>query len=597
MSSENIAQRVMSSSMTRRQLITRSLKVGIPLALASPLLVACEDDESGVDQDPAVEPEGDDEDATEEVSEDDDQETPEEDPEDDEEQDDDSDEEESDDAEAASGGQLVVGLVAEPVALDGSQVTDVNSARVIRRVTEQLVAFDDEDPELVPGLAESWDISDDGLEYTFSLREGVMFHDGTPFNAEAVEYSLLRQVNEDHPAHGYGTYPYSSFYFATLDSVEIVDEYTATIIQSTPRASFLAALAAAAAGIVSPTAVEEYGEDYPQHPVGTGPFEFVSWNVGVEVILQANQDYWGNAPGLDRVIFQPFIEEQARLTALQTGGVNFIVDVPPDNIEPLEEDANITVLKQTGIHFWYVGFNVTSEPLTDARVRQALAHAIDKESITRDVLKGTGEPAISMLNPGTWGFTDDIPVYEYDPDRARELLEEAGHGDGLEISMWVPESGSGMQSPVPMATVIQANWADVGVTAEIQTFEWGAFLDTLRTGDQQVFCNSWMAGLPDPDMTLFPFLHSSQHAPNGPNRFFYTDEEVDRLLEEARASTDQDERAEMYREVQRIVYEDVPLIPIEHQVQTAAMTQNVTGFELHPNFDLLRIKDTQVDEG
>jgi peptide/nickel transport system substrate-binding protein len=576
MALEDFTQRLLSLAMTRRQLFARSLKVGIPLAVASPLLAACADDDDDGDVDPAVPDPGDDEDEDEAEGDEDDAEEVE---------------------DAPSGGQLVVGLVAEPVALDGAQVTDVNSARVIRRVTEQLIAFDDVDPELVPGLAESWDISDDGLEYTFSLREGISFHDGTDFNAEAVQFSLMRQVDESHPAHGFGTYPYRSFYFATVDTVEVVDDYTVTVFQLTPRASFLAALAAAAAGIVSPTAVEEHGADYPQQPVGTGPFRFVRWDVGVEVVLEANPDYWGPAPGLETVVFKPYIEEQARLTALQTGGVNFIVDVPPDNIEPLEQDPNITVLKQTGIHFWYVGFNVTSGPLTEVAVRQALAHAVDKESITRDVLNGTGEPAISMLNPGTWGFTDDIPVYEYDPERARALLEEAGHGDGLEITMWVPESGSGMQSPVSMATVIQANWADVGVTANMQTFEWGAFLDTLRTGDQQVFCNSWMAGLPDPDMTLFPFLHSSQHAPNGPNRFFYTDEEVDRLLEEARASTNQDERAEMYWEVQRIAYEAVPLIPIEHQVQTAAMASNVEGFELHPNFDLLRIKDTRVVEG
>lgn len=578
---DDMANEFSRRRISRRHLLSGTTKLGLTLAIASPLLAACgSDDEpeetgSGAgDQTPA----GDAAPVTDATSEGDDDSAT-----------------EPDTAEPGAGGQLVVGLVAEPIALDGAQVTDANSARVIRRITEQLVAFDDEVPELIPGLAESWDISEDGLAYTFHLREGISFHDGTPFNAEAVQYSLLRQVDETHPANAYATYPYSSLYFGTIDTVEAEDERTAVISLTTPRASFLAAVATAAGGIVSPTAVEEHGENYAQNPIGTGPFRFVSWDPGIEVVLETNPDYWGTTPALGQVIFKPYIEEQVRLTALQTGGVNFIVDVPPDNLAILEEDPNITVLRQTGIHFWYVGLNVTKGALTDVNVRKALAHAIDKEAITRDVLSGTGEPAMSMLNPGTWGFSEDVPTYEFDPDRARELLAEAGYADGLEITMWVPESGSGMQSPVPMATVIQANWADVGVTANMQAYEWGTFLDNLRTGDQEVFCNSWMAGVPDPDMTLFSFLHTSQHAPNGPNRFFYSDDEVDRLLEEARMTTDQDERARLYEQVQQIAYDAVPLIPIEHQIQTAAMASNVKGFELHPNFDLLRIKDTSIE--
>lgn len=496
-------------------------------------------------------------------------------------------------AQPKMGGQLIIGLVAEPAALDGAQVTDVNSARVIRRVTEQLVGFADEKAELVPGLAESWDVSPDGLAYTFRLRKGVKFHDGTPFNAAAVQYSIMRQIDKAHPANSLGNYPYASFYFGTVDKVEVVDEQTVRIVQKTARASFLAAMASAASGIVSPAAVQKFGKDYAQNPVGTGPFKFKSWEKGVAVNLEAFPEYWGGAPKLGQVIFKPFTEDQARLTALQTGGVNFIVDLPPDNIQQLEQDAKITVLKQTGIHFWYVGLNITKPPLDKVQVRHALAYALDKEAITRDVLKGTGTVAANPLNPGTWGYTDDVPKYARDLNKAKQLLAEAGVPSGFEINMWVPESGSGMQSPVAMATVIQANWAEIGVKAKIQTFEWATFLNNLRTRDQEIFVNSWMAGLPDPDMTLYPFLHSSQWAPNGPNRFLYKDPQVDKLLEDARTTTDQGQRATMYQQVQRIALAALPFIPVEHQIQTAAMAKNVNGFKLHPNFDL-RITDVWI---
>jgi peptide/nickel transport system substrate-binding protein len=541
----DLVERLVASKLSRRQLVTRTAKTGAPLALLAPLLGTAPRTSAASTQ-------------------------------------------------PGSCGQLIVGLVAEPVALDGAQVTDVNSARVIRRITESLIGFADEKAELVPLLAESWEISEDGREYTFKLRQGVKFHDGTPFNAEAVKFSLMRQIDEAHPANALGTYPFANFYFGSIESIEVVDDHTVKIIQKEPRASLPAALASAAAGIVSPTAVEQYGEDYPQQPVGTGPFKFNSWEPGVAVNLEANEDYWGEPTNLEAVIFRPFTEDQTRLAALQTGEVNLIVDLPPDNVEGLESDPNIDVLKQPGIHFWYVGLNTQKPPLDDARVRQALAYAIDKEAITRDVLRGTGEVAKSMLNPGTWGFAEDVPAYERDVEKAKQLLAEAGYPDGFEITMWVPESGSGMQSPVMMATVVQANLADIGVQANLETFEWGTFLNNLRTGDQEVFVNSWMAGLPDPDMTLYPFLHSSQWAPNGPNRFFYENSEVDRLLEEARMTSDQEERAELYRQVQKIALEEVPLIPVEHQIQTAAMASNVTNFELHPNFDL-RLKDVCVE--
>src|SRR5215468_7769268 len=195
-------------------------------------------------------------------------------------------------AAAQPAGTLLVGLVAEPVNLDPPQVTDLNSLRVSRRIVETLVTFPDESTQIVPGLAESWTISKDGLWYTFKLRKGIVFHDGTPFNAEAVKFSIERQFNPEHPANKLGKYPFANYFFGNVKAVEVMDDSTVRFVLKEPRASFLAVLAAGAASIVSPTAVKKWGADYALNPVGTGPFRYVSWQRGQQVVLEKNPDYW-----------------------------------------------------------------------------------------------------------------------------------------------------------------------------------------------------------------------------------------------------------------------------------------------------------------
>src|SRR5262245_32115615 len=354
---------------------------------------------------------------------------------------------------AQPAGTLVVGLVAEPVALDPAQVTDLNSNRVGRRVVETLVAFADGSTQIGPGLAESWTISKDGLQYTFKLRKGVTFHDGTPLNAEAVKFSIERQIVADHPANKLGKYPFANYFFGNVKAVEPLDELTVRFILKEPRASFLDVMAAAAASIVSPAAVRKYGLDYGTNPVGTGPFRFASWERGQRVVLEKNPSYWKFPVKLDRVVYRPIVEDQARLTELLTGSLDLIVGVPPDFVAQLESNARMTLLKQVGAHVWYLAFNNEKKPFTDKRVRQALNYAVDKDAIVRDVLKGTGAVSKGPVLPGTWGDETRLKAFPYDPERAKKLLAEAGYPAGFSTTLWVPESGSGMQSPVAMSTV------------------------------------------------------------------------------------------------------------------------------------------------
>jgi peptide/nickel transport system substrate-binding protein len=487
---------------------------------------------------------------------------------------------------AQPAGTLVVGLVAEPVNLDPAQVTDLNSNRVGRRVVETLVTFPEESTQIVPGLAESWTVSKDGLQYTFKLRKGVRFHDGTPLDAEAVKFSIERQFNPEHPAAKLGKYPFANYFFGNVKAVEVVDPLTVQFVLKEPRASFLAVLTAGAASVVSPAAVRKAGVDYPSSPVGTGPFKFASWDRGQKVVLEKNPAYWRGAVKIDRVIYRPIVEDQARLTELLTGAVDLIVGTPPDYVAQLESSGKATLLKQVGAHVWYLGINNQKKPFDDKRVRQALNYAVNKDAIVRDVLKGTGTLSAGPVLPKTWGADAALKAYPYDPERAKKLLAEAGYPSGFTTTLWVPESGSGMQSPVAMSTVIQSNLKAVGVNVTLQTMEWGAYLAKLRTKEQDLFALSWMAGNEDPDMVMYPLLHSSQWTPNGPNRALYKNEKFDELLHQARLSTDQGKRADLYRQAQRILLDDAPWIFVDHEIQTAAHARRVQGFKLHPSFDL-----------
>jgi peptide/nickel transport system substrate-binding protein len=235
---------------------------------------------------------------------------------------------------------------------------------------------------------------------------------------------------------------------------------------------------------------------------------------------------------------------------------------------------------------WYLGINNQKKPFDDKRVRQAMNYAVNKDAIVRDVLKGTGLVSAGPVLPGTWGAEPGLKPYPYDPERARKLLAEAGHPGGFSTTLWVPESGSGMQSPVAMATVIQSNLKAVGINVALQTMEWGAFLAKLRTKEQDLFALSWAAGNEDPDLVVYPLLHSSQWTPNGPNRALYKNARLDDLLQQARLITDQPKRAELYRQAQRILVDDPPWIFIDHEIQVGAVSKRVQGFTLHPSFDL-----------
>jgi peptide/nickel transport system substrate-binding protein len=484
-------------------------------------------------------------------------------------------------------GVLVVGQVAEPQALDPHAVTAVNDFRILMNIYDGLVRYASGTLEVEPSLATSWDISDDGTVYTFSLREGVSFHDGSPFNAEAVVFNFDRMLVEDHPYHDTGPFPLS-FFFSAVQDVEALDDMTVQFTLNAPYAPFLSNLAYPTGLIVSPAAVMEHGAEFGRHPSGTGAFVFEEWRANEAVVVTGNADYWGGAPALEAVVFRPITDANTRVAEMLAGGIDMMVEVPPVALSEFGGDG-FQIVEQAGPHVWFLILNALEGPFADVRVRQAANYAINKEAIVNDVLEGTAAVAAGPTPPAfAWAYNDELEPYPYDPDRARALLAEAGV-ENPEITFYVTEGGSGMLDPVAMGTAIQADLEAVGFDVTIETYEWNTFLGRVNPGlegQADMAEMAWMTN--DPDTLPYLALRTGAWpAEGGFNSGYYSNPEVDALLEEARSSTDQDRRAELYRQMQVIVQEDAPWVFVANWVQNAVTSDRVENFALEPSFFLL----------
>ncbi|MFN3634694.1 MAG: ABC transporter substrate-binding protein [Rhizobium rhizophilum] len=479
---------------------------------------------------------------------------------------------------------LVVGQIAEPKSLDPHTVTATNDFRILVNVYDGLVRFKDGTLEVEPALAESWDISEDGKTYTFKLRQGVKFHDGSDFNAEAVKFNFDRMLKEDHPFYSTGPFPLS-FNFASVEAVNAIDPQTVEFKLSEAFAPFLSNLAYPTGLIVSPAAVEQHGADYGRNPSGTGPFKFVEWQSSQRVVIERNPDYWDGAASLEAVVFRPITDANTRVAEMMAGGIDVMVEVPPDNLATFKQDAGFAVAEQAGPHVWFGILNTRSGPFADKRVRQAANYAVNKETLVNDVLQGTATVAAGPIPPAFNWVESAVEPYAHDPEKAKALLAEAGV-DNPQLTFYVTEGGSGMLDPITMGAAIQADLQAVGFSVKIETYEWNTFLGRVNEGLEgkaDMAEMAWMTN--DPDTLPYLALRSDALPDKGGfNSGYYSNPEVDALLEKARTSTDQAERGKLYGQVQQIVHEDAPWLFVANWKQNAVTTAAVQGFKLQPSF-------------
>jgi peptide/nickel transport system substrate-binding protein len=490
-----------------------------------------------------------------------------------------------------AGGTLVVGYEADVTSLDPGQPIDINSMHVLVNMYDTLVQWSPTNVgQLAPDLATSWSVSSDGLTYTLQLRKGVKFQDGTPFNADAVAFTFDRMLDPKNPYYKYGPFPFASFFYGEIASIKPVGPYTVRFTLSKPTASFMDSLTIANGSIVSPAAVAKYKGTFALHGGGTGAFSLQQWQRGVQLVLQPNPNYWQGAPALGKLIFVPIVQPDQRVTALQAGTVNAIVNPSPVGTLQLQSNPNYHLVAQTGPHIWWVGLNLHQKPFDNVLVRRALNYAIDRKGITQGVLYGTGAPTSQPLSPGQLGYNSTIAGYTYDPAKAKALLAQAGYPNGFSTTFLVPTSGSGMQDPVGMGTAIQRYLGAVGIKVKIVERDWGSFLGLLSPGadksNMSMWELSWMDSAVDPALVLNPLLASSSFPP-GFDTGFYKNPKVDQLLAQGELTTDLTKRAALYSQAEALIVADAPWIFVDHAKAVVAYAASVHGLSLNTTFPFL----------
>lgn len=487
-----------------------------------------------------------------------------------------------DDDTATSSGktELVYGRGGDSVALDPAVVTDGESFTVTANLYETLVNFGERDVTIQPGLAKSWEPSEDGLTYTFQLQEGVKFHDGTDFNAEAVvkNFERWKAGGEKHPYYS------SQFVLGdkqVIESVTAEGDYTVVFKLSQPQAPFLKNLAMSPFAIASPTAFEANEEGLSTNPVGTGPFKFVDWKRNDSITIEKNPDYYiDGLPKLEKVIYRAIPENATRLNSLNTGEIDVADGLSPSDKTSIESNEELQLIERPSMNVGYLGLTATRAPFDNVKVRQAVNHAINKQALVDAFYEGLAEPAKNPMPPVISGYNDDIPGYEYDPEKAKALLAEAGY-DGKEIELWaMPVPRPYMPDGQKVAEAIQKNLADIGMPSKIVTFEWATYLEKAENGEADAFLLGWTGDNGDADNFIYTLLDGDNIGSN--NYTYYDSQELHKVLVAAQTEIDEDKRIALYKQAQEIVFADAPWVPLAHSTPILAAGVDVQNYIAHP---------------
>jgi peptide/nickel transport system substrate-binding protein len=504
-----------------------------------------------------------------------------------------------------SGGTLVFGTSADPVSMDGAYVSDGESLRVIDQIFETLVSTKAGGTEPEPKLAKSWKASSDGKAWTFDLQTGVKFHDGTAFNAKAVCTNFERWYN----FKGIQQSPSVSYYWSTVfggfktqenadvpktslyASCEAKDDATAVVNLTSPSSSFIAGLAVPAFSIASPDALVKYGADKvsgtgdspkfdgtfgTQHPIGTGPFKFDSYTPGDKLTIARNEDYWGTKAKLDKVIFKPIADGPARRQALEAGDIQGYDFVDPGDVTSLQ--SSYTVLQRPAFNVAYVGFNQKKAPMDNLKIRQAIAHALNREALVKAKYPPGSEVAKEFMPPQLFGYANDVTTYAYDPQKAKDLIKESGVTN-LKLEFWYPTNVSRPYMPDPKANweAFKSDLEKVGFTIVAKSAPWRPdYNQRVNNGGAQMYLLGWTGDFGDPDNFVGTFFRTPQPS------WGFNNPEIFSALEKARIETDLDKRTAAYQDANKKIMDFLPGVPYVHTQPSLAFNKNVKGYVPSP---------------
>lgn len=480
---------------------------------------------------------------------------------------------------------LVVGIESSPSYLDPRYTTDANSSRISSLIYNSLLRLD-HDSRFVGDLAEHWTMLDQ-LTYEFRIRRGVTFHDGRALTAMDVKYTYDSIMDPLHRSPKRGR-------LRVLQSVEQLGSHQIRFRLSEPHAPFLEHCTIGIVPAASPTS-RQNGSNAP--PPGSGPFALAETYAGEKVFLRANPSYRDGKPRLPGLAFHVVPDAIVRVLEFKKGTIQLLQnDIEPDTLSWLERNTDAVVETNPGTTFQYIGINLTHSILKQRKVRQALAHAIDRDGIIRHILKGQAAAANGLLSPLNWAHDGSVPYWRYDPARARQLLDEAGFpdpdGNGPRMRFKLSFKTTNIDLRRRIAETLKEQLNRIGVELEVRSYEWGTFYSDIKKGNFHLYSLAWV-GIVDPDV-YYNLFHSASFPPDGDNRGHYNNSVVDRLLEQGRRESDRHRRKALYQQVQQIMHEDLPYIPLWWVHNVVVRQPQVVGFTPFPDGDLFSLKETSM---
>lgn len=483
---------------------------------------------------------------------------------------------------------VVIAVASNFTTLDPYDANDTLSQAVAKSFYQGLFGFD-KDMKLVNVLAKSYEVSSDGLTYTVKLQPGVKFHDGTDFNAEAVKVNLDRASNPDNRLKRYNL-------FRMIDKTEVVDPNTVKIVLKAPFSAFINNLAHPAAVMISPAALKQYGKEIGFHPVGTGPYQFETWNQTDFVKVKKFDGYWkAGLPKLESITWRPVVDNNTRAAMLQTGEATFAFPIPYEQAKVLEKNDKLDLVAAPSILQRYISMNVTQKPFDNPKVRQALNYAINKEALIKVAFAGYAVPAQGPV-PEAIDFAALYDPWPYDPAKARELLKDAGYPNGFSSTLWSSHNHSTAQKVLQFA---QQQLAQVGVKVEVTAMDAGqraAQVESvgMKETGVRLFYTGWSASTGEADWALSPLFSTQAAPPKQFNTAFYSNPQVDKDLTEALATTDRAQKQALYKDAQDRIWADAPWIFLVTERLLSANNKQLSGFYVMPdtsfNFDNAELK-------
>ncbi len=473
---------------------------------------------------------------------------------------------------------LVMIIESSPTNLDPRVGIDAQSERIDNLIFDDLLSRGD-DLNVAPGLAEQWEIPDP-LTYVFHLHRGAKFHDGRALTSRDVKWTFDTLLQGKIRSTKAAVYKF-------VDHIDAPDDGTVIFHMKEADATLLWNLSDGAMGIVPYGS----GDEMTQHPIGSGPFRFVSAETDREVVVERNDDYWGEKAKLARVRFAVVPDETTQALELRKGSGDISINsyLTPDTIVALEKDPNLKVMDAPGTRLAYLGFNLRDPILKDVRVRQAIAYALDRKPMIEYLWRGEATPASSILPKQSWAYNGDVATYEHDPEKARKLLDAAGYPENNGVRFHIAMKTSTDANTRLMVAVMQQQLREVGIALDIRSFEFATFFSDVQHGAFQMYGLRWIGGNEDPDIFEYAF-HSSKFPPNGANRDYYSNPKIDALIDQARGEVDPKARKPLYAEVQAILAHDLPYINLFYLDNVLVHTNRVRNLTLNPagNYDFLR---------